>query len=64
MTEKIRVCLFGAGEMATIHAMNLISDPRVTLAYVVDPSAKRADSLALATGARVVDLDTAFGDLR
>ena len=62
MTQKIRVCLFGAGEMATIHAMNLISDPRVTLAYVVDPSAERADSLAQATGARVVDLDTAFGD--
>ena len=62
MTQKIRVCLFGAGEMATIHAMNLISDPRVTLAYVVDPSVERADSLAQATGARVVDLDTAFGD--
>ena len=62
MTQKIRVCLFGAGEMATIHAMNLISDPRVTLAYVVDPSAERADSLAQATGARVVDLDTSIGD--
>ena len=62
MTPRIRACLFGAGEMATIHAMNLISDPRVSLAYVVDPSAERAQALALATGARVVDTDMAFAD--
>ena len=62
MTKKIRICLFGAGEMATIHAMNMISDPRVALAYIVDPSKERAEALAQATGARVVDLDTAFGD--
>lgn len=63
MTDaRIRACLFGAGEMATIHAMNLISDPRVELAYVVDPSADRAAALAQATGAQVVGLDTAFAD--
>ena len=43
---QLRICLFGAGEMATIHAMNLISDPRVRLAYVVDPSQERAAALA------------------
>ena len=59
---QLRICLFGAGEMATIHAMNLISDPRVQLAYVVDPSQERADALALATGAQVVDTDKAFAD--
>ena len=58
----IRACLFGAGEMATIHAMNLISDPRVALCYVVDPSAERAEALALACGGRAVDADTAFAD--
>jgi myo-inositol 2-dehydrogenase / D-chiro-inositol 1-dehydrogenase len=60
--SRIRACLFGAGEMATIHAMNLISDPRVDLCYVVDPSAERATALATATGARAVDPDTAFAD--
>lgn len=59
---QLRICLFGAGEMATIHAMNLISDPRVRLAYVVDPSQERAAALAVATGAQVVDTDAAFSD--
>jgi myo-inositol 2-dehydrogenase/D-chiro-inositol 1-dehydrogenase len=57
-----RVCLFGAGEMATTHAMNLQADPRIQLAYVVDPSAERAGALAAATGACVADTDTAFAD--
>lgn len=59
---QFRVCLFGAGEMATTHAMNLRADPRMELAYIVDPSADRAAALAAATGAQVVDIDTAFGD--
>jgi len=59
---RFRVCLFGAGEMASTHAMNLSADPRMELAYIVDPSAERAGALAAATGARVVDTDTAFGD--
>jgi myo-inositol 2-dehydrogenase/D-chiro-inositol 1-dehydrogenase len=57
-----RICLFGAGEMASTHAMNLRADPRVQLAWVVDPSAERAAALAAATGARVTDPDTAFAD--
>ena len=57
-----RICLFGAGEMATTHAMNLRADPRLHLAYVVDPSADRAAALAAATGATVTDPDTAFAD--
>ena len=59
---KLRACLFGAGEMATIHAMNLISDQRIDLAYVVDPSPDRAEALAKATGALATDPDTAFSD--
>jgi myo-inositol 2-dehydrogenase/D-chiro-inositol 1-dehydrogenase len=63
MTKStIRVCLFGAGEMATIHAMNLISDPRVELRLVVDPSTERAGTLARATGARVADPVQAFAE--
>lgn len=57
-----RICLFGAGEMATTHAMNLRADPRMKLAYVVDPSVERADTLAAATGARTTDIDSAFAD--
>lgn len=60
--KKITACLFGAGEMATIHATNLISDPRVDLRYVVDPSSERAHALAAATGAQVVGPDAAFAD--
>jgi myo-inositol 2-dehydrogenase/D-chiro-inositol 1-dehydrogenase len=59
---NLRFCLFGAGEMATIHAMNLMSVARVQIAYVVDPSEKNAAALAHATGAQVVDTDTAFAD--
>ena len=58
----LKFCLFGAGEMATIHAMTLISDPRVQLAYVVDPSTERAQALARATGAQVMDVEGAFAD--
>ncbi len=58
--HNINVCLFGAGEMASIHAANLASDPRVTLRYVIDPSAERARAIASAYGAQVVDADSAF----
>jgi myo-inositol 2-dehydrogenase / D-chiro-inositol 1-dehydrogenase len=62
MTRPLRACLFGAGEMATTHAMTLLADPRVTLAHIVDPSTDRATALAAATAARVSDPDTAFAD--
>jgi myo-inositol 2-dehydrogenase / D-chiro-inositol 1-dehydrogenase len=57
-----RTALFGAGEMATTHAMNLLADGRLSLAYVVDPARDKAEALAAATGARAVDIDTAFAD--
>lgn len=60
--KTLGFCLFGAGEMASIHTLNLISDPRVRLAYVFDPSTERAQALAHATGAQVVDMDNAFAD--
>ncbi len=63
MTQTtLRLCLIGAGEMATTHALNLAADPRVTLAHVVDPSRERAEALAASTGARASDPDTAFAD--
>jgi len=42
--------------------MNLRADPRLELAWIVDPSPDRAALLAAATGARVTDADTAFAD--
>ncbi len=59
---RFRICLFGAGEMASTHAMNLRADPRMELTYVVDPSAERAGALAAASGAAVVGPDAAFAD--
>ena len=61
-TSKINVCLFGAGEMAAIHAANLVSDSRVSLRYVIDPAADRAAALAKTHGATVVQPDVAFAD--
>lgn len=60
--SKINVCLFGAGEMAAIHAANLASDPRVVLRYVIDPAVERAEALAKAHGATVASPDVAFAD--
>jgi myo-inositol 2-dehydrogenase / D-chiro-inositol 1-dehydrogenase len=60
--SKPRACLFGAGEMAATHAMTLLRDGRLELAYVVDPSPERAQALARATGAHPIDADTAFAD--
>jgi len=31
------VCLFGAGLIGSVHAVNLARHPRVRLRYVVDP---------------------------
>ncbi len=60
--SRPRACLFGAGEMASTHAMNLLRDGRLELVYVVDPSSERARALASATGARSVDAEAAFAD--
>ncbi len=59
---RTRTALFGAGEMATTHAMNILADGRLTLAYVIDPDAARAQALAQATGAQAVSADQAFAD--
>lgn len=57
-----RIALFGAGEMATTHANNLVADGRLKIAYVVDPARDRAEALAASVGARTADIDSAFAD--
>lgn len=58
--RKLNFCLFGAGEMATIHASNMAKDGRVKLVAIVDPSEENATKLAHANGAEVVNADEAF----
>lgn len=55
-----RICLFGAGEMATTHARNLKADGRAEVALIVDPSAERAAALAAEVGAKVASVEQAF----
>ncbi|WP_332773506.1 inositol 2-dehydrogenase [Phenylobacterium sp.] len=57
-----KIALFGAGRIGRIHAANAAAHPALTLAYVVDPVAAAARALAVETGARVTDLETALGD--
>ena len=57
-----KLAILGAGRIGKIHAANAVSDPRISLKYVVDPHAPAADELAAQTGATVADLDTVFND--
>jgi myo-inositol 2-dehydrogenase/D-chiro-inositol 1-dehydrogenase len=56
------VALFGAGRIGKIHAGNLVRQPGVRLAYVVDVNAAAAGELAKKYGATVASADQAFGD--
>ncbi|MDQ0473274.1 inositol 2-dehydrogenase [Labrys wisconsinensis] len=56
------VCLFGAGLIGSVHAVNLARHPRVRLRYVVDPRPEAAARIAAQTGATVADAATALDD--
>ncbi|HTS23722.1 MAG TPA: inositol 2-dehydrogenase [Casimicrobiaceae bacterium] len=56
------VALFGAGRIGKIHAGNLVRQPGVRLAYVVDVNAAAAGELAQKYGAKAASADQAFGD--
>ena len=60
----IRVALLGAGRMGEIHGRNAAANPRIELAYIVDPDPARGRSLATITGARAVGLADALADAR
>lgn len=57
-----KIALIGAGRIGRIHAANVAAHPELQLAYVVDPVAAAADSVAAAHGAKAADLDAALGD--
>jgi myo-inositol 2-dehydrogenase/D-chiro-inositol 1-dehydrogenase len=58
----IRLAVFGAGRIGQVHARNLAANPRVDLAYVVDPDAVGAARLAAELGAQVASEHTVFED--
>jgi myo-inositol 2-dehydrogenase / D-chiro-inositol 1-dehydrogenase len=57
-----KIALLGAGRIGRIHAANAAAHPALALAYVVDPVAAAAESLAAETGAAVSSLSAAFAD--
>jgi myo-inositol 2-dehydrogenase / D-chiro-inositol 1-dehydrogenase len=57
-----KIALIGAGRIGRIHAANVASHPELQLAYVIDPVAAAAKSIAESYGAKTADLDGALGD--
>jgi myo-inositol 2-dehydrogenase/D-chiro-inositol 1-dehydrogenase len=58
----IDFCLFGAGLIGSVHAVNLMRHPKVRLRYIVDPRPEAAQRIAALSGGEVVDTNTALGD--
>lgn len=58
----MKVALFGAGRIGSIHAGNLHASEDVTISRVCDPVRENAERLAAQTGARVSGVDEIFGD--
>ena len=58
----IDFCLFGAGLIGSVHALNLMRHPKVRLRYIVDPRPEAAQRIAALSGCKVVDTNTALGD--
>ncbi|HYD74230.1 MAG TPA: inositol 2-dehydrogenase [Candidatus Binatia bacterium] len=57
-----KIALIGAGRIGRIHAGNVATHPELELAYVIDPIADAAISVAARFGAKTANLDTALGD--
>jgi myo-inositol 2-dehydrogenase / D-chiro-inositol 1-dehydrogenase len=57
-----RIALIGAGRIGRIHAVNVAAHPELDLAYVIDPIADAAKSVAASFGAKTSDLESALGD--
>lgn len=58
----MKVALFGAGRIGSIHASNLHASDGVTISRVCDPVTENAERLAAQTGAQVSSIDEIFGD--
>ena len=58
----IRIAQLGAGRMGALHARNAALDPRLDLAWIVDPRGEAASALAEQTGAGVAEFDAVLAD--
>ncbi|HYE46631.1 MAG TPA: Gfo/Idh/MocA family oxidoreductase [Caulobacter sp.] len=58
----VRIAQLGAGRMGSIHARNAAANPRLELAWLVDPQPAAAVALAAETGATLADLDAVLAD--
>jgi myo-inositol 2-dehydrogenase/D-chiro-inositol 1-dehydrogenase len=56
------IALIGAGRIGKIHAANIVANPRLRLARVIDPFAQAAAALAATSGAQVSSIEEALGD--
>jgi myo-inositol 2-dehydrogenase / D-chiro-inositol 1-dehydrogenase len=58
----IKIALLGAGRMGSLHGRNAAANPRLDLAWIVDPQEEAAAALASETGAAVATLDEVLAD--
>ncbi len=56
------IALIGAGRIGKIHAANVVANPRLRLARIVDPIADAATALAAGHGARVSSIEDTLAD--
>jgi myo-inositol 2-dehydrogenase/D-chiro-inositol 1-dehydrogenase len=58
----VKIAQLGAGRMGAIHARNAAANPRLDLAFLVDPRPKVAGDLARDVGAEMADFDAVLAD--
>ncbi|RYF92407.1 MAG: inositol 2-dehydrogenase [Caulobacteraceae bacterium] len=58
----IKIAQLGAGRMGAIHARNAAANPRLDLAFLVDPRPDAAGELAREIGAELADFDAVLAD--
>lgn len=61
-TARYKVALLGTGRMGAVHARGAAANPRLDLAYLVDPRPGAADALAAETGAVIATLNQVLAD--
>ena len=60
--EPHRIALVGAGRMGQIHGVNAAANPRLDLAWLVEPRAKAAAELAAGLGCGVATWEEVLAD--
>jgi len=60
--DPIRIALMGAGRMGSLHARNARDNPRIDLAWIIDPKPEPAARISAETGARAATLEAVLAD--